>query len=327
MSQKELEYTIRDLVITDEFDTILSDASIVDAAKKMRAKAIPDLVVLDVKSNNVLGVIADFDIIQNIIAESKDPVKEKVTAALYSIEPVTLNTPIKIALERMQKLHVNVVPVVENNKLLGVASLNDCYGFIPAEKEDSVGLIPVKNPKNAEFWFASVCALLAFLFGVLLPLAGIVAYFNGSDTDIATMLNFITIRSATIEFSVFEAHGTDFYLSYFKAVNNLGAAWYLVIINGFLLMIFGTIGIFSIFYSSYSDLRNIYSGKSVRTRLPIIALIVMILEWIFMAIGFIGTNVSINAFGLTMSIFSMLLIIIAMKRDYLFKQAPQSKGA
>jgi hypothetical protein len=53
----------------------------------------------------------------------------------------------------------------------------------------------------------------------------------------------------------------------------------------------------------------------------------MVLEWIFMAIGFIGTSVSVNPFGLTMSIFSMLLILVAIKRDYFFKQAPQKTGA
>ena len=59
------EYLVKDLVIDDEYDTIDADAKVIDAAKKMKKLGIPDLVVVEKGSNKVLGVVADFDIVEN----------------------------------------------------------------------------------------------------------------------------------------------------------------------------------------------------------------------------------------------------------------------
>ncbi len=56
----------------------------------------------------------------------------------------------------------------------------------------------------------------------------------------------------------------------------------------------------------------------------------MVLEWVLLGIAFAtavpSTNVVPNAIGLTMSIISMVLIIAAIYRDYIFrgKDASQS---
>ena len=66
------EYFVRDLVIDDEYGIIDSNATIQDAAKKMKELGVPDLVVVEIENQKVLGVIADFDIVQNTVAEGKD---------------------------------------------------------------------------------------------------------------------------------------------------------------------------------------------------------------------------------------------------------------
>ena len=176
------EIKIKDLVIDDEYGIITETATIVETAQKMKELGVPDLVVTN-SENKVLGIVADFDIVQNVVAEGKDPAKTKATQAMYTIAPVTLDTPVTEAFNRMQKLNVNVVPVIEKDTLLGVATLQDCWNYIPEESEDDVGLIVVSNPRMAELWLAGISVVMAFLFGIIVKkapgAAGVAALVSG----------------------------------------------------------------------------------------------------------------------------------------------------
>ena len=66
MALTKNEFFVKDLVIDDEYGIIDSKATIQEAAKKMKELGVPDLVVVD--NEKVLGVIADIDIVQNIVA-------------------------------------------------------------------------------------------------------------------------------------------------------------------------------------------------------------------------------------------------------------------
>ena len=136
MALSKKEFFVRDLIINDEYGIIDSKATIEEAAKKMKELAVPDLVVVEGEAQKVLGVIADFDIVQNVVAEGKDSKSEKVISTMYKITPVNLNTPVSEAFARMRDLQVNVVPVVEDEKLIGVCTIQDCWSYIP----DKVGL-------------------------------------------------------------------------------------------------------------------------------------------------------------------------------------------
>jgi len=127
MGLSSKEYFVKDLVIDDEYGIIESNATVQEAAKKMKELGVPDLVVVETGTEKVLGAIADFDIIQNVVSEGKDVKSEKVISTMYKIEPVNLNSPVSEAFNRMRDLRVNVIPVVENGKLIGVCSIQDCW--------------------------------------------------------------------------------------------------------------------------------------------------------------------------------------------------------
>ena len=91
------------------------------------------------------GVIADFDMVQHVVAEGKGPAKELVTGPMYTIEPVLLETNVVDAFERMRDLEVNVVPVVEDKKLLGVVTIQDVWSYIPDENIDICDLSTYDN--------------------------------------------------------------------------------------------------------------------------------------------------------------------------------------
>lgn len=313
------EFYIKDLVIDDEYGVIKSDLSIQDAAKKMKELGVPDLVVTD-ESDNIIGVLADFDIVQDIVAEGKS-LDSKVTEAVVSIPPVSLETKVTDAFKQMQDLEVNVVPVLDkNNKLLGVATIQDCWSFIPDQDVDDIGLIPVSDPNNAEFWLSSVCAILAFLLGIMLPLTGAVGFFS-LPTSFTDLFGVAIIAGENVSFYLFDARGFDFIVTFLTLMGR-NPIWVLMIINGFLLIISGVLGLFSLIYASYSDLRNIKTGNVVRM-LPWLTVIFMVLEWLFYLIAF-GTalpNVTIDVGGLLLSIFSIALIILAIFRENIFRQS------
>ncbi len=318
------EYFVRDLVINDEYGIVKSTATVQDAAKKMKELGVPDLVVVEEGTDKVLGVIADFDIVQNVVAEGTDCSSTKVISTMYTIDPVKLDTPVSMAFTRMQNLRVNVVPVVENGKLIGVATIQDCWSYIPDVIPDERGLIPVANTKVAEFWFASISAVTAFILGILLPLVGVFSFFIADQADVMTFLGLADVRGGLLYFYLFEAHGLDFFVPILSLIEQGGAIWALVVAISTLLVIFGIIGLLALVYSSFTDTKNIQTGRIIRILLPSLVVLLLVLEWIFFAIGFalapIPVTATVDPVGLTMSIIAMVLIIIAINRDYLFKE-------
>ena len=292
MSAKK-NYKVGDLTIDDEYGTIDSTASVVDAAKKIKELNVPDLVVIDKESKKkVLGVIADYDIVQNVVAEGKDPKNTLVTNAMYLIAPVTRETLVTKAFKDMQEMNVNVVPVIEDDKLLGVCSIHDCWSFIPDESPDDIGLISVADPKTMEFYVASIVTILAFLFGILFPAFGVYGYFSGAE--------------------------------YFTPIGQLvpreGAIWVLIVINSYLVLIFGILALFSLFYGAISDMRNFYVTNIIKIVIPYVTIGLMILQWILYAIAFNTTvGASVDGLGMFFSIISMLLLLLAINRDILFR--------
>ena len=322
------EYYVRDLVINDEYGIIDSKATIQDAAKKMKEFGVPDLVVIKGEKQKVIGVIADFDIIQNVVAEGNDAKTEEVISTMYKISPVTLDTPVTEAFNRMRNLNVNVVPVVENEKLVGVCTIQDCWSYIPDQTFDEIGLIPVKNTKVAEFWFASICAIIGFTLGIILPLAGISGFFIGKYSDLMSLLGMgPIIEDPTLVFTLFDIRGSGIMVPF---LNLNDPIWIAIDIFSILLLISSIIGLFSIIYTSFSDTRNLQTGWIIRTVIPGLTVFFMAFEWILFGIAFAITTqpiIAIDAVGLTMSIISMILFLLAINRDYIFRgiESPETK--
>jgi CBS domain-containing protein len=334
MSKIKKEYHVKDLVIDDEYDIIDSELSIMDAAKKMKEIGIPDLVVIEKGSENVLGVIADFDIVQNAVAEGLDPKTTNVKSIMYVITPVSLETPVKEAFSRMRDLHVSVIPVVEDGKLKGVCTIHDCWSYIPDQVPDDIGLIPVENTRIAEFWLASVSSIVAFVLGILFPLIGLFGFFNITQSSLMDLLGIADLRGAAYTFNLFTVEGADLSVNLIDLFSRNGAIWLLIIIDSFLIVIFGLLSVLSIIYSSFGATTSykITTSPIVRKLLPGLVIIFMVIEWILYAIAFaiagpsILASVSVDYFGLFISIMSMILILVAINRDYFFRSIEDSKS-
>jgi len=323
MNLAKKEYHVRDLIIDDEYGTINSNATIEEAAKKMKEIGIPDLVVMDNDSKKVLGVIDDFDIVQNVVALGDDPKTTTVKAKMYVITPVTLDTPVTDAFKRMQDLKVSIVPVIEDSKLMGVCSIFDCWSFIPDESPDQIGLIPVANSKVVEFWFSSICAILAFVFGILLPFMGVYGFFTLTRIDLTNFLGTLALKSESYLFTFFNVSGIDLTIPLLNVALERGPIWIAILVFSILILIFGIIGLFSIIYAGFSNMRGLRNPLVVNKILPAIPIVLIVIQWILYGIALSPLlnpiTPMIDVLGLTMSIFSMLLIILAIFRDNIFR--------
>ena len=125
------EITVGHLKIDDEYDIISNNATIVESAKKMKEKNIPDLVVVD-DDNKVLGTVSTFDIVSKIVADSKST-DVHITEIMEKVCPFSLTTKITDAFDEMKEKQVEVVPVTnDKNKLLGVVTVMDVFSAIEA---------------------------------------------------------------------------------------------------------------------------------------------------------------------------------------------------
>lgn len=329
MSIKKSGYKVRDLVIDDEYSTIGSQATVRQAAEKMKEVGVPDLVVLSNDDGKVLGVIADFDIVHEVVAKGKDPNTENVRTAMYTIDPVTLDTSVEDAFVRMRDLKVTVVPVVHENKLIGVCTIHDVWSYIPPEGSDKIGLIPVTNSRLAEFWLSCVCAVAAFILGIVLPLTGVFGYFTESGEVFPGFRGNIV---GSISFYLFGVHGigSTFFVDYFNLATTVNVAWTLMLLLGFALLTFGIIGSFSLAYSGYAAMRGFHIKRFHLRSFPILMIIFIVIEWLFLAATLTATqsvgSFQIDPVGLVCSLVSIGLTLLAVFRDRVFIQK-EMRGA
>lgn len=101
------------------------ESTIKDCAKLMCNKHVGCIPVCD-SNNNILGLVTDRDVILRSIACDKDvtntPVSDIMTCKVCSCNP---NTEISEAEKMMSDNQIRRLPVIENNKIVGIITLGD----------------------------------------------------------------------------------------------------------------------------------------------------------------------------------------------------------
>lgn len=115
--------TIRE-IMTENVKVVRPDASIAEAARMMREADIGALPVCD--GERIQGIVTDRDIVIHGLAEGNDggmPVSEVMSS---DVECVSENDSIEEAAEKMEKLQIRRLLVLdEEKKLRGMVSLGD----------------------------------------------------------------------------------------------------------------------------------------------------------------------------------------------------------
>lgn len=98
------------------------EASILEAAQKMRSLKVGALIVFD--EGRIAGIVTERDILVKVVAEGRSPetvrVKEIMTMGVDSVAP---DDDLEEAYRRMASGHFRHLPVVEGGRFVGVLSL------------------------------------------------------------------------------------------------------------------------------------------------------------------------------------------------------------
>lgn len=123
--------------------------NIVDVAKKMSENDIGSMLIT--KGDKLLGLITSEDLVKRIIIQGKDPkkttVKEIMTKKVLTVPP---DDDLEDAVKTMIDNDVKRLPVVDNNKLVGILTDGDIMRISPKLIENFLLAGPPREPQVIE---------------------------------------------------------------------------------------------------------------------------------------------------------------------------------
>lgn len=114
----------REVMATDVCEVGL-DQTLADVARMMRDEGVGDVLVTE--NGQLRGIVTDRDIVVRAVAEGLDPQRETVDAVFsgQDLATITPDTPLEEAVRTMREKAVRRLPVVENDRAVGILSIGD----------------------------------------------------------------------------------------------------------------------------------------------------------------------------------------------------------
>jgi CBS domain-containing protein len=128
--------TVRQLLRGKGHDVwhIAPDASVYDALKLMAKKEIGSLLVLE--GEELVGILSERDYARKVVLKDKTtmdtPVKEIMTQEVISLRP---EQTIQECMALMTEKRIRHLPVLENDRLVGIISIGDVVKAIISQQE------------------------------------------------------------------------------------------------------------------------------------------------------------------------------------------------
>ncbi len=121
------KYRVKDFMQTD-IKTIEKNASLSDAAKKMRESGVSSLIVEPESDGDACGIITRKDIVESIVEEMSD-IKTLFVEDVMTKPAITVHTGLSIdnCLKVMRMIGVRRLPVTEGTALTGIISNSDIF--------------------------------------------------------------------------------------------------------------------------------------------------------------------------------------------------------
>jgi CBS domain-containing protein len=120
-----------------EVYTIPPDATVYEALQKMAEKNVGALLV--VKDNDVAGVISERDYARKVVLKGKFskevPVSDIMATHIVRVNPYQ---DIEACMELMSDKHVRHLPVIQNERIIGIISIGDIVKAIIEHKEEII---------------------------------------------------------------------------------------------------------------------------------------------------------------------------------------------
>jgi len=122
----------------DEVHTVKPQETVLDALKKMAENDIGALVVME--AGRVVGIFTERDYARKMILKERSsrdtPVRKVMTDHVITVDP---STSIEVCMDLMTYRHIRHLPVIENNRVIGIISIGDILKVIILEHVPLIG--------------------------------------------------------------------------------------------------------------------------------------------------------------------------------------------
>jgi CBS domain-containing protein len=139
---------VRD-IMTRNVAYINPEATVTEAARLMQKHNVGSVPVCD--ENGVIGILTDRDIVVRNVAHGTDPHMTKVKDVMTSqVRAATPDMDVEDVSTMMASNQVRRIPVVEDNRLVGIVSLGDMATDMRLDMEASEALSEISRPSRPE---------------------------------------------------------------------------------------------------------------------------------------------------------------------------------
>ncbi len=115
--------------------SITSESTVLEAVHEMNRVHIGSIVVVD--DEKLVGIFTERDVLQRVVAVSKSPETTKVADVMSSeVETITPKTTVDETMLIMTKRRHRHLPVMKDDKLVGLVSIGDITRWISRANED-----------------------------------------------------------------------------------------------------------------------------------------------------------------------------------------------
>ncbi len=128
---------IRDIIQGKAPDTIGPEVTVLEAARKMTAAKVGALAVIE--NDRLVGIFSERDLMTRVVAQGLDPAAVKVGSVMtQDLVVADADESADACLNRMKQLHVRHLPVVSDNKLVGMLSVRNLLMTVASAKDEEL---------------------------------------------------------------------------------------------------------------------------------------------------------------------------------------------
>ncbi len=129
---------IPDIVKDQSIHALAEDRTVLEAAKLMANRDVGAIVVMDA-DGGLAGIVTERDITRRVVTKGLDP-KKTTIADIMSRKPDTVGPDDSAleALEIMRVRHYRHLPVVDDDRVVGMVSVRDLYEVMKVELEANI---------------------------------------------------------------------------------------------------------------------------------------------------------------------------------------------
>ena len=117
-----------------EIFSVAPDAFVIDAIRMMNDRKVGSLLVME--DNKLIGILSERDYTRKVILNNRSSSETMASEIMTSeVKTVTQSQTIDECMIIMSDNHIRHLPVVDNNKTIGILSIMDVVKNIISEKE------------------------------------------------------------------------------------------------------------------------------------------------------------------------------------------------